>query len=116
MRFTGDIDSISKRLDDNNQKSIVLAPLNSAIQNLPRKPWEDPKDYDTLGSQAYDGSGGEDRAYKNLKRFVEEHVIPTDTWEEGKKVETVAGGTLWWNSKDGRRLVSFGLALVVKVS
>ncbi len=36
--FTRDIDSISKRLNDNAQNTTVLAPLNSALQNLPRKP------------------------------------------------------------------------------
>lgn len=36
--FTRDIDSISKRLNDNSQNTTVLAPLNSALQKLPRKP------------------------------------------------------------------------------
>lgn len=36
--FTRDIDSISKRLNDNEQNTTVLAPLNSALQKLPRKP------------------------------------------------------------------------------
>ena len=36
--FTRDVDSISKRLDDNKQNTTVLAPLNSALQKLPRKP------------------------------------------------------------------------------
>ena len=102
----GDIDPISKRLDNNSLDTTVLAPLNSAIQNLPRKPWEDPKEYKTLGAQAYDGSGGEDRAYQNLKKFVEAHVVPVSAWEEGKKVETVAGQTLWWEKKEGTTWVS----------
>lgn len=37
--FTRDIDSISKRLNDNTQNMTVLAPLNSAVQKLPRKPY-----------------------------------------------------------------------------
>jgi len=36
--FTRDIDSISERLNDNEQNTTVLAPLNSAFQKLPRKP------------------------------------------------------------------------------
>lgn len=36
--FTRDIDTISKRLNDNSQNTTVLAPLNSAMQKLPRKP------------------------------------------------------------------------------
>ena len=101
----GDIDTISKRLDDNVQETIVLAPLNSAIQNLPRKPWEDPDDYNTFGAQAYDGSGGEDRAYKNLRRFVEAHILPIKSWEEGKKVQAMGGSTLWWENRGGTRYV-----------
>ena len=37
--FTRDIDSISKRLNDGSQNTTVLAPLNSALQKLPRKPY-----------------------------------------------------------------------------
>lgn len=101
----GDIKRISERLDDNSKHTTVLAPLNSAITQLPRKPWEDPSDYETLGSQAYDGSGGEDRAYRNLRRFVEAHIVPQNNWEEGRKVETAGGTTVWWENKGGRKLV-----------
>ncbi|KAL8842558.1 MAG: hypothetical protein Q9170_000512 [Blastenia crenularia] len=104
--FTRDIDTISKRLDDNAQNTTVLAPLNSEIQKLPRKPWEDPKDYGTLGESAYEGSTGEDRAHRNLKRFVEAHVLPSSPWKEGEKVKSIGGTELWWEDKDGTRMVS----------
>ena len=103
--FTRDIDRISKRLNDNSQNTTVLAPLNSEIQNLPRKPWEDPGDYKELGETAYDGSDGEDRAHRNLRRFVEAHVVPKSPWKEGEKVNSLRGEELWWEHIEGRKTV-----------
>ncbi|KAL8766014.1 MAG: hypothetical protein Q9209_007103 [Squamulea sp. 1 TL-2023] len=101
--FTRDIDAISKRLNDDTQNTTVLAPLNSEIQKLPRKPWEDPKQYDSLGQNAYEGSAGDDRAHNNLRRFVEAHVIPASPWKEGEKVKSMGGEDVWWENKDGTR-------------
>ena len=102
---TGDIDSISQRLGDSKTQTTVLAPLNSALQKLPRKPWEDPEDYNAFGTEAYEGSKGEDRATRNLRRFVEAHILPVGSWEEGKKVQSLRGETLWWENKDGKKIV-----------
>jgi hypothetical protein len=104
--FTRDIDTIDKRLSDGSLNTTVLAPLNSAIVGLPRKPWESNDDYNRLGADAYEGKPGEDRAHANLRRFVEEHVVPESPWEEGTKMETLAGSVVWWEMKDGKRIVS----------
>lgn len=104
--FTRDIDGISKRLDDGTQNTTVLAPLNSALQKLPRKPWEDAKDYSTLGESAYAGSEGEERAHMNLRRFVEAHVVPVSPWKEGEKVKAMDGREIWWEETQGKRVVS----------
>lgn len=104
--FTRDISLVDERLGDEQSNTTVLAPLNSAIMALPRKPWEDPKDYETLGSNAYEGKDGEARAHKNLRRFVEEHVVPVSPWAEGEKAKTLAGGEVWWEQKDGVKVVS----------
>ncbi|MCJ1339664.1 hypothetical protein MMC09_004954 [Bachmanniomyces sp. S44760] len=104
--FTRDIDSIAKRLDQESQNTTVLAPLNSEIQKLPRKPWEDPKDYSVLGESAYDGPGGEDRAHRNLRRFVEAHIVPISPWKEGQKVRSVVGSQVWWERQGDKRVVS----------
>ena len=104
--FTRDIESITRRLDDNAQNTTVLAPLNSALQKLPRKPWEDPRDYGALGESAYEGRSGEDRAQQNLRKFVEAHIVPVSPWKEGDKVETLAGNKVWWEGKEGKRIVS----------
>lgn len=103
--FTRDIDAISKRLDDNAQNTTVLAPLNSEMQKLPRKPWEDPEDYNAFGDKAYEGESGESRATRNLERFVEAHVVPVSPWQEGEKVESMGGERLWWENKDGKKIV-----------
>ena len=104
--FTRDIETITKRLDDNDQNTTVLAPLNSALQKLPRKPWEDAREYGALGEAAYEGQSGEERAQRNLRRFVEAHVVPTSPWKECDKLETLAGNKIWWEAQEGKRIVS----------
>ncbi|KAK4968164.1 hypothetical protein LTR66_011842 [Elasticomyces elasticus] len=114
--FTRDISSVSSRLDSSSENTTLLAPINSAITSLPRKPWEDPKEYEKLGEQAYEGQAGEDRAHMNLRRFVEAHVIPVSPWKEGEKVESVGGGKLWWEKKNGKKIVQPGNIEVESVS
>ncbi|KAK6004154.1 hypothetical protein QM012_009004 [Aureobasidium pullulans] len=106
--FTRDIESVSRRLEAGSHNTTLLAPLNSAITKLPRKPWEDPQDYAALGQNAYDGQSGEDRAHRNLRRFVEAHVVPESPWVEGQKVQTLGGDTVWWEEKDGKKLIQPG--------
>lgn len=108
--FVRDVASVSKRLEDAGQNTTVLAPLNSAITSLDRKPWEDPKDYAALGANAYTGQGGEDRAHENLKRFLESHIVPTSPWKEGDKSERINedSNQIWWEKKDGKTLIQPG--------
>ncbi|KFX90159.1 hypothetical protein O988_08318 [Pseudogymnoascus sp. VKM F-3808] len=106
--FTRDIEAISKRLSDGQQNTTVLAPVNSAITNLPRKPWESNEDYNKLGADAYEGKPGEDRAHANLRTFVEEHIVPESPWPEGAKLKTLAGTEVWWEMKDGKKIVQPG--------
>lgn len=87
----------------------MLAPLNSQVEKLPRKPWEDPRDYEALGESAYEGEGGEDRAQRNLRRFVEAHIVPVSPWKEGEKAKSLGGGEIWWEEKAGQKLVSLCL-------
>jgi len=79
---------------------------------LPRKPWEDPEDYDNLGTDAYKGDDGEERARNNVKRFVEAHVVPVSPWKEGDKLTTLAGGEIWWETKSGVKMVIVLLLLL----
>jgi hypothetical protein len=105
-----DVDTVSAVLEDTAQNSTVLAPENAAIQRLPRKPWKDAGDYKAFGEDAYEGTAGKDRANNNLKRFVESHVVPKSPWDEGEKVQSIAGQEVWWEKKDGKTLVRYGRA------
>jgi hypothetical protein len=114
--FTRDVLSVSSRLDSTGQNTTVLAPLNSAITSLPRKPWEDPREYAALGADAYAGKDGEDRASRNMRRFTEAHIVPVSPWKEGEKMQSMGGGTLWWEKRDGRAVVMPGEVEVEKVA
>jgi hypothetical protein len=93
--LTRQFEPIESRLSDASRNITVLAPRNSAIQDLPRKPWENPEDYEKFGGvSAYEGPEGEDRAKQNLQRFVEAHIIPTSPWREGEEAETLGGEKL----------------------
>lgn len=114
--FTRDISSVSERLNDSRQNTTVLAPLNSAIQALPRKPWEDPKDYSELGTEAYKGQAGEDRAARNLRRFTEAHVLCASPWKEGEEVQTMGGRKLRWErNQDGVLIIQPGAVEVERI-
>lgn len=98
--LTRGIESVSNRLNDKSKNTTVLAPLNSALQALPRKPWENPKDYEEFGQkEAYAGQSGENRAQENLKKFVEAHVIPVSPWEGEQAV--LGGRKLSWTEGEG---------------
>ena len=114
--FTRDIDTVSRRLDTTSLNTTVLAPLNSAIQDLPRKPWEDPREYAQLGAEAYSGSDGEDRAHRNLRRFVEAHVLPQSPWKEGEKARTMNGGEIWWEKKGDKAVILPGEVEVDRIA
>ncbi|KAK3501202.1 hypothetical protein B0T13DRAFT_245211 [Neurospora crassa] len=114
--FLRGIESPSQRLDDPARNTTVLAPLNSAIENLPRKPWEEPRDYSALGANAYEGEDGQGRAQRNLRRFVEAHLIPTSPWPAGEKIKPVGGDTeVWWEEKDGVKRIQPGDIEVLNV-
>lgn len=102
--LTRDFENVASRLNDSSRNITVLAPRNTAIQGLPRKPWENPEDYEQFGeAEAYVGSEGEDRAKQNLRRFVEAHLIPTSPWRKDDEVDTLGGGKLKWY-KDGDKI------------
>lgn len=100
--LTRDITSVVSRFDDAAQNTTVLAPSNTAMIALPRKPWEDADEYSAMGGRAYEGQDGQERANANVKRFVQAHVVPRSPWREGEKVRTLLGGQdIWWEAKEG---------------
>ncbi|KAL6230407.1 FAS1 domain-containing protein [Aspergillus navahoensis] len=103
--LTRQFESVEGRLNDRTQNVTVLAPRNSAIQDLPRKPWENPDDYEKFGeTKAYEGNEGQDRAKRNLERFVSAHIVAQSPWKEGEQAETLGGDKLTWK-KDGHRII-----------
>ncbi|KXJ85977.1 hypothetical protein Micbo1qcDRAFT_237228 [Microdochium bolleyi] len=114
--FARDVAAVSERLDSAAQNSTVLAPLNSAVEALPRKPWEDAGEYSALGVDAYEGGDGRERAARNMRRFVEAHVLPVSPWREGQRVRSLlssSGGEegengdreVWWEMKNGKKVI-----------
>jgi hypothetical protein len=115
--FTRSVESISTLLSSRGQNATVLAPSNSAITKLPRKPWEDPSDQGAGGnvfSDVYAGIKGEDRASRNLRRFVEAHVVGVSPWERRQKVKTIEGVEIWWEEDAQGRKVVYPDGLVVQ--
>ncbi|KEF63312.1 uncharacterized protein A1O9_01289 [Exophiala aquamarina CBS 119918] len=110
--LTRDISTVTSRLESTNpaDNTTLLAPLNSAMQALPRKPWED-RPRDDSGVRA---ESNEDKAAGNLQRFVEEHVVPTSPWLEGRKhkIETLGGQELWWEEREGQKIIQPGNLVV----
>lgn len=106
--------SILSRLESTNpsDNTTLLAPLNSAMQALPRKPWENRPDDDGISA-----ASSEDKAAQNLQRFVEEHVIPESPWKSGKenRVRTIGGQELWWEERNGKRVILPGEVVVDSV-
>lgn len=94
------------------------------MSNLPRKPWEDRPDDDS----GISATSNEDKAAKNLRRFVLEHAVGQSPWREGEKVKTLwaeeNGGTgeIWWERRGGgsdgaeeRKVIMPGEIVVDKV-
>lgn len=103
--FIRDVGAIARRTEDRTSNTTVLAPQNKIIAGLPNKPWEDDNDYNQIGTDAYEGVDGQQRADSNMQRFIERHIVLKSPWAEGEKVRTAAGQTIWWEVKDGKRTV-----------
>ncbi|KAI6251424.1 FAS1 domain-containing protein [Erysiphe necator] len=106
---------ITSKFEDGNSNKTIVAPANTAIAAMSWKPWENPDEYNTLGSEAYEGGKGKERADQNLLRFVEAHIIPLSPWAEGEKAKTLAGREHWWHLKDGHRIIQPGDIKVLDV-
>ena len=106
--LTRDVPAATVLLEDPSRNAIVLAPVNSALQHLPRKPWEHERDYEAFGTEeaAYAGAAGSARAARNLESFVLGHFVMGSSWGEGRgeerqgegkgeggKVRTLGGGS-----------------------
>ncbi|KIW07835.1 uncharacterized protein PV09_01753 [Verruconis gallopava] len=116
--FCNDVPAVSSLLSSSSKNLTVLAPQDSAIKKLPRKPWEDPADYEKVGMDAYEGQAGVDRAQDNLRRFVEAHLVTSSPWPEGVKAKRISGegGDIWWEMKEGKQVIQPGNIEVVQIA
>ncbi|KAI5304766.1 hypothetical protein KEM56_005975 [Ascosphaera pollenicola] len=111
------IDDVSARLSNPSLNTTVLAPTNSALQKLQHKPWESGYDYTRYGEvAAYKGDAGQGRADKNLRAFVESHVVPVSPWMEAEEVETLAGRTVYWEKRDDEIYIQPGNLKVERIA
>lgn len=111
--MTRDVASIATRLESLEQKATLMTPLNSVMQNLPRKPWQDrPGDESQIRA-----ADNQDKAAQNLQKFVEDHVVPVSPWREGKEhaIKTIGGQELYWEEKDGQKVIFPGGLIVENV-
>ena len=87
----------------------MLVPRNSALQTLPRKPWEDKNDKDGLRRDGKEDlvwdKEVEDKARKNVEDFVAGHVITRYPIEEAKKLDTLSGTQVEYRVKGGDKYV-----------
>lgn len=110
-----DVPAVSQLLSSSSssQNFTVLAPTNHAMSSLDHKPWEDPAEYKELGTNAYEGDAGKERAQRNIQRFVEAHVVAKAPWAENDKARTLVAGegesekAVWWeDAGDGKRKIA----------
>ncbi|POS83258.1 hypothetical protein EPUL_004355, partial [Erysiphe pulchra] len=113
--MTRNFPHITSKLGNGRTQKTILAPSNEAIAAMPRKAWENPDEYSTLGSEVYEGEEGKERADQNLQKFVESHIIPLSPWADNVKVKTLAGTEYWWHMKDGHRIIQPGDIKVLEV-
>jgi uncharacterized surface protein with fasciclin (FAS1) repeats len=87
-------------------------PRNSALQVLPRKPWEDASDEPLIAHLGSKGSlwskEAEDKARKNIEHFVSGHIVPQYPIQEGRELPALGGSTVSYNIKGGEKYVRPG--------
>lgn len=100
------------RLADESINSTLLVPTNSALQTLPRKPWEDRDDDGQVTRHGSKDSlwnkKAEDKAKKNIEEFVAGHLVTKYPVEEGKQLATLKGTFVSYTVKGGEKFVDPG--------
>lgn len=101
--YVRSLKTVSERLVDDTKSTLILAPVNSAIVNLPQKPWQDGPE--NAQDPKVSILRNDDRASKNIETFVSRHVIPKYPIEAGKKFKNLAGQTVSFEVKDGEKYI-----------
>jgi len=102
-------DTQATRLSNESLNSTLLAPRNSALQTLPRKPWEDKSnDEQVTKHDSKDllwNKEAEDKARKNVEDFVAAHVVTKYPIQEGDNLPTLNGSTVSYKVKGGEKYI-----------
>jgi hypothetical protein len=94
------VDSIYSRLSDESQKTIILAPCDRAMVQLPRKPWETLDDFAQFGLKPYEGDEGTVRAQQNIERFVMDHAVDGILLLQDVAYKNISGGEVRYKIGD----------------
>jgi uncharacterized surface protein with fasciclin (FAS1) repeats len=100
------------RLADDSVNSTLLVPTNSALQTLPRKPWEDKAGDGRItrhGSKDLVwNEEAEEKARKNIEEFVAGHLVTKYPIEEDKQLPTLKGTFVCFKVEGGEKFVHPG--------
>ncbi|KAK9464393.1 hypothetical protein V1512DRAFT_244266 [Lipomyces arxii] len=97
------VEDLMYRLQDPSLDTLVLAPTNTVMQSLKRKPWED-----EVFVERSSPMDEERRAMENISRFVLSHVVLGYGFDKPGEKKTCGAGAseLWYeNNRDGRSFV-----------
>ncbi|KAK9472947.1 uncharacterized protein V1510DRAFT_415620 [Dipodascopsis tothii] len=95
------IEDLMLRLQDPEAETVVLAPSNTAMQALSRKPWEDEE-----GAVRQSPTDEERHAMENIRKFVMSHVISSGRLEHpGEHLGCDQGFEIWYEEESDKRYV-----------
>jgi uncharacterized surface protein with fasciclin (FAS1) repeats len=103
-------------LANESLNSTLLVPRNSALQTLPRKPWQDDDGDDPRivdGNDALWSKESEEKAARNVETFVASHLITQSPIHEGKQLPTLTGSFVSYSIKRGQKYIHPGNIEVV---
>lgn len=77
---------LSEKLSDDNEDLIIIAPTNEAISKLSLKPWQFPRDIDSLESEGASDIDIDNAIQENILKFVRSHVVTYNDDNSYKKI------------------------------
>ena len=96
---------IAERLQDSSKYTIVLAPSNTAIMAMERKPWQDADP--ASKAPLLTAEDKDTRASDNIARFIKSHIVALDSasWKADVKKHNLLGQPLWYATNDNQRSI-----------
>lgn len=88
------------------------------LQKMPRKPWEDKNDEPSRSRKgsmdALLDKETEDKAWKNIEKFVGRHLVTKHPINEGEQLQTLVGTSVFYEVKNGVKFFYPGNIRVVE--